>query len=42
MTAELDPSMERIIGYFNARDIVINVVFLQVLEHSADKLLSRA
>lgn len=40
--AELDPSTERIISYLNARDIAINVVFFQVFEHDADKLLSRA
>ncbi|WCM93156.1 endonuclease NucS [Acidovorax sp. NCPPB 2350] len=42
VAAELDPSTERIIGYLNARDIAINVVFFQVFEHGADKLLSRA
>ncbi len=42
VAAELDPSTERIIGYLNARDIAINVVFFQVFEHGTDKLLSRA
>ena len=42
VAAELDPSTERIIGYLNERDIAINVVFFQVFEHGADKLLSRA
>lgn len=42
VAAELDPSTERIIGYLNARDIAINVVFFQVFEHGAEKLLSRA
>lgn len=42
VAAELDPSTERIIGYLNARDIAINVVFFQVFEHGSEKLLSRA
>jgi len=42
VAAELDPSTERIINYLNARDIAINVVFFQVFDHGADKLLSRA
>lgn len=42
VAAELDPSTERIIGYLNARDIAINVVFFQVFELGTDKLLSRA
>ena len=42
VAAELDPPTERIICYLNARDIAINVVFFQVFEHGADKLLSRA
>ena len=42
VAAELDPSTERIIDYLNSRDIAINVVFFQVFEHGADKLLSRA
>lgn len=42
VAAELDPSTERIIGYLNARDIAINVVFFLVFEHGAEKLLSRA
>jgi uncharacterized protein YeaO (DUF488 family) len=42
VAAELDPSTERIIGYLNARNIAINVVFFQVFEHGLDKLLSRA
>lgn len=42
VAAELDPSTERIIGYLNARDIAINVVFFQVFEHGTEQLLSRA
>lgn len=42
VASELDPSTERIIGYLNARDIAINVVFFQVFEHGAGQLLSRA
>lgn len=42
VASELDPSTERIVGYLNARDIAINVVFFQVFEHSGEKLLSRA
>ena len=42
VASELDPSTERIIGYLNARDIAINVVFFQVFEHGAEQLLSRA
>jgi len=42
VAAELDTSTERIIGYLNARDIAINVVFFQVFEHGGQQLLSRA
>jgi hypothetical protein len=42
VAAELDPSTERIIGYLNARDIAINVVFFQVFSLGAEQLLSRA
>lgn len=42
VAAELDPSTERIIGYLNARDIAINVVFFQVFSHGTEQLLSRA
>ena len=42
VASELDPSTERIIGYLNARDIAINVVFFQIFEHGAEQLLSRA
>jgi hypothetical protein len=42
VAAELDSSTERIIGYLNARDLAINVVFFQVFEHGVDKFLSRA
>lgn len=41
VAAELDPSTERIVGYLNARDIAINVVFFQVFEHAQHQLLSR-
>ncbi|MFA7558336.1 MAG: endonuclease NucS domain-containing protein, partial [Hydrogenophaga sp.] len=39
--AELDPSTERIVGYLNARDIPINVIFFQVFQHGEHQLLSR-
>lgn len=42
VAAELDASTERIVGYVNARDIAINVVFFQVFEHAGQQLLSRA
>lgn len=42
VAAELDNSSERIIGYLNARDIAINAIFFQVLQHGDEKLLSRA
>ncbi len=42
VAAELDPSTERIVGYLNARDIAINVVFFQVFQHGDQQLLSRA
>jgi hypothetical protein len=42
VAAELDDSTERIITYLNARDIAINVLFFQVFQHGADRLLSRA
>jgi hypothetical protein len=42
VASELDPSTERIVGYLNARDIAINVVFFQVFEHDGQHLLSRA
>jgi hypothetical protein len=42
VAAELDPSTERIVGYLNARDIAINVVFFQVFQHGGEQLLSRA
>lgn len=42
VAAELDASTERIIGYLNARDIPINVVFFQVFQHGGEQLLSRA
>lgn len=42
VAAELDPSTERIIGYLNARDIAINVLFFQVFQHGGEQLLSRA
>lgn len=42
VASALDDSTERIIGYLNARDIAINVVFFQVFQHNGTKLLSRA
>ncbi len=42
VAAELDAASERIIGYLNARDIAINVLFFQVFQHGAERLLSRA
>ncbi len=42
VAAELDDSTERIIGYLNARDLAINVVFFQVFEFDDELLLSRA
>jgi len=41
VAAELDNATERIIGYLNARDIAINVLFFQVFQHGAEQLLSR-
>jgi len=41
VAAELDPASERIVGYLNARDIAINVVFFQVFQHGDQQLLSR-
>lgn len=42
VAAELDHASERIIGYLNARDIAINVLFFQVFQHGNVQLLSRA
>ncbi len=42
VASELDDSTERIIGYLDARDIAINVVFFQVFQHGGEQLLSRA
>lgn len=42
VASTLDDSTERIIGYLNARNIAINVVFFQVFQHNGTKLLSRA
>jgi hypothetical protein len=42
VAAELDDSTERIVGYLNARDIAINVVFFKVFQNGDDQLLSRA
>jgi hypothetical protein len=42
VAAELDPATERIVGYLNAHDIAINVVFFQVFQQGQDQLLSRA
>ena len=42
VAASLDDSTERIIGYLNARDIAINVIFFQVFQNGQQQLLSRA
>jgi hypothetical protein len=42
VATELDNASERIINYLNARDIAINVIFFQVFQHGADRILSRA
>ncbi len=42
VAAELDPATERIVSYFNAHDIAINVLFFQVFQQGQDQLLSRA
>jgi hypothetical protein len=42
LNTELDASTERIVGYLNARDIAINVLFFQVFQHGEQQLLSRA
>lgn len=42
VAAALDDSTERIIGYLNARDIAINVIFFQVFQSGQHQLLSRA
>jgi hypothetical protein len=42
VAAELDHASERIIGYLNARDIAINVLFFQVFQLGNQQLLSRA
>ena len=42
VAAELDPATERIVGYLNAHDIAINMVFFQVFQQGQDQLLSRA
>lgn len=42
VAAELDAATERIIGYLNAQEIAINVVFFQVFQHADEQLLSRA
>jgi len=42
VAAGLDPATERIVGYLNAHDIAINVVFFQVFQQGHDQLLSRA
>ena len=42
VAAELDDATERIIGYLNARDIAINVLFFQVFQFGSEQLLSRA
>lgn len=42
VASELDAATERIIGYLNARDIAINVVFFQVFQHGDEQFLSRA
>lgn len=42
VAAELDPATERIVGYLDAHEIAINVVFFQVFQQGQDQLLSRA
>ena len=42
VAAELDDATERIIGYLNAREVAINVLFFQVFQHGDELLLSRA
>lgn len=42
VATELDATTERIIGYLNARDIAINVIFFQVFKLGDERLLSRA
>ena len=42
VAAELDAATERIIAYLSARDIAINALFFQVVQHGAAQLLSRA
>lgn len=41
VAAELDNSTERIIGYLNAREIAINVMFFRVFQIGSEQLLSR-
>ena len=42
VATELDDSTERIIGYLNARDVPINVLFFQIFQNGGEQLLSRA
>lgn len=41
VAASLDASTERIVGYLNARDIPINVLFFQVFANGTEQLLCR-
>ncbi|MDB6151880.1 MAG: nuclease [Chthoniobacteraceae bacterium] len=41
VAAELDDSTERILGYLNARDVAINVIFFQIFQNGTEQLLSR-
>lgn len=42
VSASLDPSSERIVGYLNSRDIPINVLAFQVFAMGDERLLSRS
>lgn len=42
VSAELDPSTERIVGYLSDRDIAINVLQFQIFANDNEKILSRA
>lgn len=41
VSAELDPSTERIVAYLNDRDVAINVLFFQVFSEGEGQILSR-
>ena len=42
VASELDAATERIIAYLGARDVALNAVFFQVVQHGEAQLLSRA